>query len=252
MEDVILCQDHLRAMAKTVTDLLTENNIKYFIGYGTLLGAIRLKNFFPWDDDFDICILDEQYDDAIDLLTLQLPKRFFVHCEKSDKFYFHSWARVRDTSVRVVPDISTSNIDNYMYSYPFLSMDLYKITVLPSNDCGKFLLNKNIQFWKRKMDRNMLTSNDFNQLVRAANHKFNQRLTKEFIQKPHVMHEVKMRHPVALDTIFPLRKIAFGDHFFDGPENPIPLLESCYGNFRRLPPLAKRKPHYVRAVFQKL
>lgn len=247
--DMLRCQDHLLEMAKAVTDLLKANQIQYFLGYGTLLGAVRLKNFFPWDDDFDICLLDNKYDVAINLLAEELPERLFVHCEKSDHFYFHSWARVLDTSVRVVPDVSASNIDNFMYSYPFLSMDIYKMTVLPSNDCRDFLLEENVRFWKRKLKRNMVTENQFNQVVDLANRKYNEKVPKKLVRRPHIMQEVKMRHPVTLDTIFPSKELIFGEHKFEGPRNPTPFLESAYGNFRRLPPLAKRKPHYVRAVF---
>lgn len=42
---------------KKLTDLLEKNNIKYWIDYGTLLGAYRNKKVIPYDPDLDITVL---------------------------------------------------------------------------------------------------------------------------------------------------------------------------------------------------
>ena len=52
---------HVKQLQKYVLEILLfvdkfceENNIPYYLGEGTLLGAVRHNGFIPWDDDFDI------------------------------------------------------------------------------------------------------------------------------------------------------------------------------------------------------
>lgn len=53
---------------RTVANICEEENLRYFLVYGTLLGAVRHQNFIPWDDDLDIMMPKEDHDKLIDFL----------------------------------------------------------------------------------------------------------------------------------------------------------------------------------------
>ena len=52
---------------KMFDSFCTENNIRYFLSHGTLLGAIRYKGFIPWDDDVDLLVPRKDYNRLLDL-----------------------------------------------------------------------------------------------------------------------------------------------------------------------------------------
>lgn len=54
---------------KDVSDKLDEYKIKYFLAYGTQLGATRHKDFIPWDYDLDITCLKTDFFKIMDALN---------------------------------------------------------------------------------------------------------------------------------------------------------------------------------------
>ena len=68
------CQLGDAELLRIVCEILTKNDIQYWLGYGTLLGAVRHKGFIPWDDDLDICMTRDNYNKAWEVLPEELKK----------------------------------------------------------------------------------------------------------------------------------------------------------------------------------
>lgn len=60
-------QDMSLYIMKHIHDFCVSNNIKYSLGYGTMIGAVRHNGFIPWDDDLDIFMTRPEYDRFIEL-----------------------------------------------------------------------------------------------------------------------------------------------------------------------------------------
>ena len=79
---------------KVVDKFCKENNITYFLAYGTLLGAVRHKGFIPWDDDIDILLPRPDYERL--LKTFNVPG--FKVFDASDPNMLLPYSRICDTT----------------------------------------------------------------------------------------------------------------------------------------------------------
>ena len=100
LEEVKKIEFHILSEFASFCD---TNNLKYYLGYGTLLGAVRHKGFIPWDDDIDVLMPRPDYDKFIKLtgynpIKPNLETRLYRDCSHPNIYPF---AKVVDSSTIV-------------------------------------------------------------------------------------------------------------------------------------------------------
>lgn len=82
-------------------NICKKHNLKYFLAYGTLLGAVRHKGFIPWDDDVDVVMFRDDYDKLL-LLHNEFKEPLFLQHNTTDKEYCASYARIRNSNTTAI------------------------------------------------------------------------------------------------------------------------------------------------------
>jgi phosphorylcholine metabolism protein LicD len=69
-----------------ITNILKQNNIKYWLDYGTLLGCIREKEALKWDGEFDISLWNDELDKFISIIDVFEENNFLVELHEGDYY----------------------------------------------------------------------------------------------------------------------------------------------------------------------
>lgn len=232
----------LLEMAVIIRDILEKHNIPYILTYGSLLGAVRHKGFIPWDDDLDLALFNDSYDEAIRYMKAELPPHLIVEDEESEPNFYHGWSRIKDLSTRLVPE-STE------YSPGGLRIDLFKLYRMMRKDEADFRYKEEISYIERRLSKGLLSKEAYATRKLKAKLKFEARKKQKLTQDEgeRIIYTIPCIYEDRFfaEELFPLKRYKFENEFFYGPANAAPYLKLCYGDYMQLPPIEKRTTHFT-------
>lgn len=250
---------------KKVAKVCEKENIRYFLGYGTLIGAIRHNGFIPWDDDLDIIMPRPDHDRFVEYF-LAHPEQFSdlkIFTPEINPEYPYMITRVSDDRYRIVMgNEKPYGMGIFIDIYPYDGMGDTWEEAISFEKKGDILSSFCYQATRKHIEKGFAKS-FFMQLVKVPVFLISKAIGKNFFQKLILKNQVRKKQfdksKYVGNAVWGIsgeintfeRKI-FGDYSlieFEDARFRVPVgydsfLRCKYGDYMQLPPEKDREPHH--------
>ena len=245
----------LRALQLKKLDSLHEiericekHNLRFFLDYGTLLGAIRHGGYIPWDDDIDLSMPISDFNKFIKIAKTELDDRFFLQTADTDPPYSLPFMKIRTNN--------TTDLFIPWKKYKIhqgLCLDIFQIYPLARNKILRSIQYKAAMVYKLSYKSRIFESKKIRAVQKVMHllpRKFWAFITIPFFAKysdekavtySHLIEEPKA--PILASDLFPLKKMRFEDKEYPVPANYHVYMTATYGDYMTPPPEAERIGH---------
>lgn len=239
-------------MLKVVDKFCRENNITYFLTFGTLLGAVRHKGFIPWDDDIDIMMPEP---DLKKFCELYKSDRYVVVSAESDPSHILVFPRMYDElTYSYTGNIKTYGIGIDLYGIYGLTSSVYKYRdyirkfyVLWNKRRRLAGFRRHLALWHLWPVNSLSFPLLQNEVMKGIRHQQQYPYETSKI----CMIDTRPAMPIIKDWLQDPIELTFEDGVFYAPRGYKELLTLMYGNYMELPPDNQRTPYHGYNCFWK-
>ncbi len=214
-----------------------KHELTYWLGYGTLLGAVRHQGFIPWDDDIDVCMPRDDYQRFLAIAQEELPDFLFLQTKESDPFSPVHYAKLRDRNSTYIDAWEEGKNIKY---HQGIFIDIYPINFISHSKKNQY---KNILYIS-KLFANRYVKIDLlaKWFIKYLNRFHHQEHSLAVLGAEGMSWDIQMNK----DDIFPLKELKFATKVFPVPKQYKKHLEDLYGSdFMQLPDKKDRLKHSV-------
>lgn len=255
-------KNRLISILVKIDKLCRENDIRYTIIYGTLLGAVRHKGFIPWDDDVDMAMTREDYYRLRKCIEdhPELDLNFIDADNQKDTIYI--CGKVCDKKT-VVKESIFKTVEGYG-----AFVDVFPLDNLPDNETERDKFKSHARHMAKIVQHSAQLNPGKPKGIKHAillylsflySHCFSTHKTIERLNKHCVKYnDVETEHFGVPYFISYFKKADFDElidlpfegHMFKGPKNYESVLNASYVDYKQLPPPEKRKSHSVECYWK--
>lgn len=246
------CQLVQLYLLEVLDEICKKHRLKYYLDFGTLLGALRHNGAIPWDDDLDVSMPLDDYNKFISLSTEELPQGVLLQTPKTNggfftsisrlrdckSFYLESWGCACDASgifLDIYPLIRKRRVPECIGKRIFQARRLTVSSEIGNRIASNYTV---IQVWQHAVMASVWWLVDC--VLACVEKVFSIGGGWCWTQLPGPASKLRQFDD---DDLFPLGEHRYEDGVFLIPHRPEKLLIEYYGNWRELPPVDKRNPY---------